>query len=303
MRVCTAVAVAWAAVTAGAAPAAPSAIALDAPLQQSVDALLHLGAVAPFSRPLVLESRLDGGQVSAVAEGLIERPFGDVAAALVDARHWCALLILHINNKGCAVTSPGGHPHIALKVARKYDQPVDQAFEFDFAVQVLKASANELAVSLEAPHGPMGTSDYGIHLDAVPAGDARTAVRLSYAYKQGSLTGWGMDLYMATVGRGKVGFSLVSPGSGKPAELVSGLRGLLERNLMRYFLAIDAAANTPAAARPEAYERRLRDWFAATEKYPRQLHEIDLETYLALKRSLQAVGVLPGVAPASGRGP
>src|SRR5439155_1531606 len=121
--------------------------------------------------------------------------------------------------------------------------------------------------------------------------------------RQGSLTGWAMDVYMATVGRGKVGFSMAVQPGGKTAEPVGGLRGLLERNLMRYFLAIEAAAATPAVYKSDAYERRLQDWFAATERYPRQLHEVDLDTYLALKRPLQAVGVVPGAAPSSGRPP
>ena len=34
----------------------------------------------------------------------------------------------------------------------------------------------------------------------------------------------------------------------------------------------------------DADERRQRHWFMAAEQYPRQLHEVDLDTYLALKR-------------------
>jgi len=295
------IAVALATLAGAARPAAGPAPAGDASMQQSVDILLRMGPVAPFGRPIMMASHGESAQVGAVIEGLIERPLADVAAALADARHWCAVLILHINNKACAVTGPPAHPHIALKVARKYDQPVDQANELDFAIQVLKASAAELSVHLDAPNGPMGTSDYGIHLDAVPAGESRTAVRLVYSYRQGTLSSWGMDLYMSTVGRGKVGFSTVASSAGKPPEHVAGVRGLLERNLMRYFLAVEAAANTPVVYRADAYERRLQDWFAGTERYPRQLHEIDAETYMALKRPLHTVGVVPGAAPSSGR--
>ena len=31
-------------------------------------------------------------------------------------------------------------------------------------------------------------------------------------------------------------------------------------------------------------DRRLRDWFAATERYPRQLHEMEQGEYLDMKR-------------------
>lgn len=272
-----------------------------APLHQALDGLMRLGAVEPFGRPLVMESQVDGAQLGAVLEGLVERPFRDVRTALADLNQWCAVLILHINNKGCSVTA-APRPGLALKVGRRYDQPAAQAFQIDFSYQVLKDSATELSVRLDAPSGPMGTSNYGIHLDAMPAGATRTALRLTYSYRQSNLTGWAIDVYMSTVGRGKVGFSRVRQPGSEATEPVAGMRGLMERNLMRYFLAIDAAAATPAAAAPDAYARRLNDWFASTERYPRQLHEIDLPTYLSYKRTLDAVGIVPGTPP-TGRTP
>jgi hypothetical protein len=150
----------------------------------------------------------------------------------------------------------------------------------------------ELAVRLDATTGPYGTSDDSIRLEARTSGQSHTDVTLMYGYRQGVLTGAAMDLYLATVGRGKVGFSTASSGPGG-TELIGGTRGLLERNLMRHFLAIDAAASTPVVKSDADYERRLRAWFSATERHPRQLHEVDLDTYLALKRPLRETGVPP----------
>ena len=65
---------------------------------------------------------------------------------------------------------------------------------------------------------------------------------------------------------------------GEP-ELVSGMLGLVERNAMRYFLAVDAYL-----AAPDALERRLSLWYAATEKYPRQLHDLSEADYFKFKR-------------------
>ena len=64
--------------------------------------------------------------------------------ALANLNQWCAVLILHINNKGCSVTA-APRPGLALKVGRRYDQPADQAFQIDFGYQVLKDSATELS--------------------------------------------------------------------------------------------------------------------------------------------------------------
>jgi DNA-binding transcriptional regulator GbsR (MarR family) len=53
---------------------------------------------------------------------------------------------------------------------------------------------------------------------------------------------------------------------------------------MRYYLAIDAylAAFTLPAA--EQFEKRIREWYASTERYAEQLHEMDQNEYLEMKR-------------------
>jgi len=65
---------------------------------------------------------------------------------------------------------------------------------------------------------------------------------------------------------------------------VRSMRGAIERTTMRYYLAITAYLDSLSAPPPERIERRLRTWFAATERYARQLHELDEDAYLALKR-------------------
>jgi hypothetical protein len=65
---------------------------------------------------------------------------------------------------------------------------------------------------------------------------------------------------------------------------VSSMRGVMERNTMRYYLAINAYLGTLSAPSHERVERRMRNWFAATERYPLQLHEVDLAEYLDAKR-------------------
>jgi hypothetical protein len=52
---------------------------------------------------------------------------------------------------------------------------------------------------------------------------------------------------------------------------------------MRYFLAIEAylgSLDVPPASREDA---RLKSWFEAADRYPRQLHEMSLDQYVAMK--------------------
>ena len=51
----------------------------------------------------------------------------------------------------------------------------------------------------------------------------------------------------------------------------------------RYFLAIEAYLATLAAPPQQRFEQSLERWYAATERYPRQLHEVDRATYVAMK--------------------
>jgi hypothetical protein len=62
------------------------------------------------------------------------------------------------------------------------------------------------------------------------------------------------------------------------------MRGVAERNTMRYYLAIDAYLDSLAAPADQQVEKRLVSWFDATEKYPRQLHELTRDEYLHMKR-------------------
>jgi hypothetical protein len=59
---------------------------------------------------------------------------------------------------------------------------------------------------------------------------------------------------------------------------------VVERNTMRYYLAIEAYLGELAIPRAQQFERRLAAWFAGVERYPVQLHELELGEYLALKR-------------------
>jgi hypothetical protein len=84
-----------------------------------------------------------------------------------------------------------------------------------------------------------------------------------------------MKGYLATLGSDKVGFTK------KDGDYIGGVRGVVERNTMRYYLAIDSYVNAPAASQ---LEQRLGTWFDATEQYAQQLHEVDRNDYMEMKR-------------------
>ncbi|WP_410010781.1 hypothetical protein [Variovorax sp. PAMC26660] len=259
-----------------------AALALQAaPANGGAPALRNkLQALAPqlarnaFKRPLTLESTEAPDRLSGDVYALVDHPFNAVSGALREPAAWCQVLMLHLNTKHCAVKAGGGT--LAVAVGRKFDQPLSDAQKIDFAYSLGKADPNYLNVRLSAASGPMSTRDYSIVLEATPADGGKTAIHLGYAYAYGTAARLAMKGYLATLGSDKVGFTPQGQG-----EYVGGVRGVVERNTMRYYLAIDSYLDAPASGQ---LEQRLGSWFDATEQYAQQLHEVDRNDYLVMKR-------------------
>ena len=93
-----------------------------------------------------------------------------------------------------------------------------------------------------------------------------------------------MQVYLATAGRGKVGFTITGTRPDGQPDYIGGVRGVVERNTMRYFLAIDAYLAALAVPASERLEKRLQTWYDATEAHARQLHDVERDAYLQMKR-------------------
>ena len=237
-----------------------------------------------FHRPLYIDSSESADGVSGEIHAIVNQPFALAGAALSRPAQWCDILILHLNIKYCA-PSPGIEGTVLhVIIGKKYDQPMDAAYPVDFAYRVVADGADYLQVKLSAAEGPLATHDYRIILEVAPAEDGRTLVRLSYSYSYGAMARVAMQVYLATIGRNKVGFAIVGKEPNGQPRYIAGMRGVTERNTMRYYLAIEAFLGALAVPPGERMETSLRAWFAAIELYPRQLHEMEREDYLAMKR-------------------
>ncbi len=264
--------------------AGDNAMNAAASLRAKYDALRDQLDHSAFHKPLRLDSRESRNSVAGEIHALIDHPFATAAGALNSAGDWCGILFLHLNTKYCRL--PSGSQGIVLKVGigTKHDQPLDKAYPVVFVYRVAAQNANYLQARLNADQGPLSTRDYRIVLEAVPVDRDRTFIRLSYSYTFGAVGRLAMGTYLGTIGKSKVGFTVTGKGANGQPQYIGGVRGVLERNVMRYFLAIEAHLGALSTPPPARLEKRLRDWFAAAERYPRQLHEIDLREYLDMKR-------------------
>jgi hypothetical protein len=238
-----------------------------------------------FGRPLIVDSRETTGQLQGNAYAVVDYPFSTVRTALNNADHWCDVLLLHLNTKYCRASAEEGGTILNVNVGKKTPEELADSTRIAFNYQVAAITPDYLKVKLDAKEGPMGTSNYRIAFDAVPLSKTRTFIHLSYSYST-SMTGrMAMRTYLSTAGSGKVGFTVVGKQpDGKP-EYIDDVRGVIERNTMRYYLAIDAFLSALSAAPDAQFEKRIQTWFTSTERYARQLHEMERNEYLEMKRA------------------
>ncbi|CAH1085052.1 hypothetical protein [Candidatus Nitrotoga sp. 1052] len=257
-----------------------SAASLRAKYMALRDTLSH----NQFQLPLNLDSSQTSTDLKGDIYALMNYPFATVSTALKGAIPWCDILILHLNVKYCreSVDKPGSN--LTVYIGRKTEQPLNIAPKMEFEYRVNSKSSDYLQVFLDAEKGPFGTKNYRFMLEAIPLKDGGTFIHLSYSYAYGFTAKLAMQAYLKTLGSDKVGFTVIKKlPDGKPLY-VSGIRGALERNTMRYYLAISSYLGALSTPPQQQLEKRLRDWFTSTERYSLQLHELEQSEYLNMKR-------------------
>jgi hypothetical protein len=274
-----ALAVAVAAAGAAAAPS-PDALALRAQHEVLRDAF----ARSPFQRPLVVQSSEANDELKGEVYAIVDHPFGTTVQLLKDKERLCDVLMLHQNVKRCRAAGDVPSDSMALVVGRKAQHTPEQGYRMEFKFNVAAVAPDFMRVQLAADSGPLGTRDHRVTVQVAPLDASRSFLHLSYAYSFGGIARMVTQAYLTTAGRDKVGFTVTGKTADGQPVYINGVRGMIERNAMRYFLGIEAYFGAMAAPPAQQQEKRLHDWFALTEQHPRQLHELERDEYLAIKR-------------------
>lgn len=237
-----------------------------------------------FQRALYLDSTESSHDLKGEIYAVVDYPFAAVNAALNNPAHWCDVLILHVNVKYCHASSNKAGTVLTVNLGRKYDQPLADAYRAEFNYRGVITTPDYFAVELNAENGPLSTHDYRIWIEATPLKDGRTFLHFTYAYAFGLTGRLAMQGYLATIGRDKVGFAVTGKQPNGQPIYIQGVRGVVERNTMRYYLAIDAYLAALTTPPKDQLEKRLQHWYNSTDQYARQLHEVERDDYFEMKR-------------------
>ncbi len=232
--------------------------------------------------PLAVETQTQNELQSGEAYAIFDYPYGKVTETLRNARNWCDIVPLLMNIKACTTQTLLSGTRITLYAGLKSYQPpgLARALNYTYRVQVLDTeyfSASLTADKTDANSPPMT-------LEAMPLDAERTLVHVRYHWSTPLWLRMASDSYFATVGAHKIGFSTTGADPHGGPAYVSGINGAVERNALRYYLALDTFLSTDHAPEAGRFDQRLNHWFDLTERYPTQLHEMDKANYLRTKR-------------------
>lgn len=244
----------------------------------------HL-AQSTFETPIYIHSETNGHVLKGEAYGLIHNPeinFALLRKTFTNHQNWCEFVSLHLNVKACTYHQNTGKKYLKFYVGRKYYEEPDNVYQVQYRFRVLSSTDNYFKVVLNAPRGPSGTRNYLMQVEAMKL-NGKVLFRIISSYTSSRRSRFGTSIYLNTSGSKKIGFSVtgVDP-QGKPVY-VRGIKGIIERNVVRYYLAGKTLIAMRHEPKKDRYEKSLRYWFRETEKYSKQLHEMDLKKYLQVK--------------------
>ncbi|MDL2284821.1 hypothetical protein LJC19_06745 [Oxalobacter sp. OttesenSCG-928-P03] len=235
---------------------------------------------SPYKSPLRLNSSQGENKADGEIYGILNHPFSAVRKNLQDPAGWCEILFLHLNVKYCRAIE---NSTIRIYVGTKKPQSLDTATEIRYRFKKIADRADYLKIAMTAASGPYGTSNYNISMEAIPLNTRQSFIFVNYGYQYGTVAKLAMNTYLGTIGSDKEGLTIIGKKADGSPEYASGIQGVIERNTMRYYLAVSAWLDSLSAPKGEQLNRRLSSWFDATERYP-QLHEISKSDYMNMKK-------------------
>jgi hypothetical protein len=236
----------------------------------------------PFGLPLQVHSEERETRISAEIHGIIDHPFRALAATFTEPGGWCNFLVLNPNIKTCTFRREAQEILLTLYIGSKSYRAPESATEQVYRFLVRARHPEYAAISLTAAQGLLGTTAHRFEFEAGSVA-GKTVVALSSSFEPSVLSRLLTGIYLTTLGRYKIGFSREATEAGVPAGYVRGVKGMIERNAMRYYLALKAFLETSDLPAGRQFEARASLVYDLMDLYPAQLRQMDKAEFLDIK--------------------
>jgi hypothetical protein len=257
--------------------------------------------------PLYLESSEQSGKLHVDVYGIFDHSFSTIASMLRVQGNWCDIASLHPNVKACTHMVFPNESRLTFYIGRKVRQSPEDAHQSVYHYRNVEERQGYLNIVLSANEGPFSTKDHRMRFEAIPLDEGRTFVHVSYTYRAGFPAHLAGKIYFATLGRGRAGFTVTGiNGSGNPIY-IGGQRGAIERNVVRYYLAIQSFMDTLHLPEESRLTMRLSKWYEYTSRFKKQLFDMEKKDYVEGKteeyrnQMVLQQRVLPAIQSAPGQ--
>jgi hypothetical protein len=220
-------------------------------------------------------------RLSAEIYGIIDHPFPAMAELLTQPASWCEFVSLTPNIKTCTFHGNGKDVVLTLYIGWKGYRSPEAASPQTYQFLVRSRQPEYAAISVSAAEGLLGTTAHRFEIEAAAVA-GKTVFVLRSSFQSSALSRMITSVYPATLGRDKIGFSRATTAPG--GDHVRGVQGMIERNVMRYYLALKAFVDTQGLSASSQFEARISMVHDLTELYRAQLHQMEKAEYLDIKR-------------------
>ena len=236
-----------------------------------------------FGFPLYVESLNQDGRFDVDVYGIVDHPFSSVLRALESPSNWCDIACLHPNIKACTHRQLSDTWLLTFYSGRKTYQPPEDSRQYTYRYRTIEERQGFVDIVLSSDEGPFGTKDHRMRVEAAQLNEGRTLVHVSYSCRHGFSLRVAEEIYFSTLGRGKVGFTVSGTDSDGNPVYVGGPRGAIERNAVRYYFAIQSFMDTLRYPEEKRFHMMISEWYDLTDRYRKQLYEMDKKDYLTFK--------------------
>jgi len=193
--------------------------------------------------------------------------------------NWCNIVLTHLNVRACTYKKVNDTWLLNIYNVNKSSEPLEDAYHMKFEYIVSALQPVYFGIALTAHDGPFHTKDHQFGLEAMPLEKDMTFVHFRYSF---GYSAFGYFLMKIFVG-GRTGFSIIGTDNDGNPVYVGGMRGLVERDVVYYYLAILSYLDTLKAPADQRFDMQIGQWYDLTACFPKQLFEMKKEDYFKYK--------------------
>ena len=229
--------------------------------------------------PFHVESSANKNASQVDIYGIIKYPFEIVQDKLLVPTNWCDIVLPHLNVRACTYKKVNDTWLLNIYNVDKSSEPLEDAYQMKFVYRVSALQPIYFAIALTAHEGPFHTKDHQFGLEAVPLAKDTTFIHFRYSFGYSAFGYFLMKIFVGS----RTGFSIIGTDSDGNPVYTGGMRGLVERDVVYYYLAILAYLDTLNVPSDQRFDMQTSQWYDLTARFKKQLFEMKKEEYLTDK--------------------